>query len=329
MARIKKEKRKSGIVIALLIGIMFFGTIAGGFLFGNSKTKDRPQIASPPPKSPDFQEEFMTVRHNPVNTTILTSFGYQTISYNDTYISVDPNNPLAGRALIFDIRVTNITNTNHTGASDTLTVKEGDTIEVDYTGRLKSGEVFDTASSKIARDASIPKVSWFSERPFYEPLEFIVGVGMMIPGFDDAVVGMKINETKTVEIPMERAYGPRNTSLVKVVPIIQKIPKTQQIKRFIEVQNEEFRKNFGNVNLTAGKTFNVPGTDFNASIFYTTENMTVIEMLLRKGDTVRIWDYPWNSTVISVTQGAVVLEHNIKSGDTIQFPGMPWNTTVL
>jgi FKBP-type peptidyl-prolyl cis-trans isomerase 2 len=210
-----------------------------------------------------------------------------------------------------------------------MTVGKGDTIKVNYTGRLESGEVFDTSHPEIARNESVPKVSWFNERTFYEPMEFTAGSGMMIEGFDEAVVGMKINETKEVEIPVEKGYGIRDSSLVQSLPITREVQETMQIKRYHELTPEEFRRNFGSVNITQGQTFNVPGTDFNASILYTAGNRAVVEMLPKHGEVVRIYEYPWNSTVVLVSPGSLILKHNIKSGDVIQFPGMPWNSTVL
>jgi peptidylprolyl isomerase len=76
--------------------------------------------------------------------------------------------------------------------------KNGDRVRVHYTGRLEDGQVFD--SSKDG-----------------DPLEFTVGQGEVIPGFDDAVRGMSVGETKTVEIESEDAYGPRRDSLVTQV----------------------------------------------------------------------------------------------------------------
>ena len=67
-------------------------------------------------------------------------------------------------------------------------VKSGDQVEVHYTGRLISGEVFDSSQGR-------------------EPLAFSVGAGQMIAGFDAAVVGMAIGEKKTINIPAAEAYG--------------------------------------------------------------------------------------------------------------------------
>ena len=85
-------------------------------------------------------------------------------------------------------------------------VKNGDTIAVDYVGRLEDGTVFD---SSIASEAK--KTKKYSESREYAPLVFTVGAGKMIAGFDKGVVGMKVGEKKTLTIPPEDAYGTGGT----------------------------------------------------------------------------------------------------------------------
>lgn len=75
------------------------------------------------------------------------------------------------------------------------TVAHGSKVKIHYTGTFKNGEVFDSSC-----DA--------------EPLEFEVGTGQVIPGFDKAVVGMKVGETKSVRLPETEAYGPYNEEMV-------------------------------------------------------------------------------------------------------------------
>jgi len=77
--------------------------------------------------------------------------------------------------------------------------ENGDTVQVNYTGRLADGTVFD---SSVGR----------------EPLEFTLGAGQMIPGFEKAVFGMKVGEKKTVTIPVDEAYGPRRDDMIMEVP---------------------------------------------------------------------------------------------------------------
>lgn len=77
--------------------------------------------------------------------------------------------------------------------------KENDTVKVHYTGKILNGQVFD---SSIER----------------EPLEFTLGTGQIIPGFENGVIGMAVNEKKTVQIPSAEAYGERREELFKEVP---------------------------------------------------------------------------------------------------------------
>jgi FKBP-type peptidyl-prolyl cis-trans isomerase 2 len=92
-----------------------------------------------------------------------------------------------------------------TGCSTAPRAKNGDTVQVHYTGKLKDGTVFD---SSVGR----------------EPLEFKLGAGQMIPGFEKAVLGMKVGEKKTVTIPVNEAYGPRRADRMLEVPR-EELPK--------------------------------------------------------------------------------------------------------
>jgi len=76
--------------------------------------------------------------------------------------------------------------------------KNGDTVKIHYTGRLQDGSVFDSSSGR-------------------EPLQFVIGSGQVIPGFENAVTGMKVGEKKTADIPCKEAYGERNPSMVMEV----------------------------------------------------------------------------------------------------------------
>ena len=73
--------------------------------------------------------------------------------------------------------------------------RNGDVVQVDYTGKLADGTVFDSSAGR-------------------EPLEFTLGAGQVIPGFEKAVFGMKVGEKKTATIPVEEAYGPYRDDMV-------------------------------------------------------------------------------------------------------------------
>ncbi len=84
------------------------------------------------------------------------------------------------------------------GVNKMTDAKKGDTVKVHYTGKLDDGSVFDTSREG-------------------EPLEFIIGEGHVIPGFEDAVVGMSQGEKKTVRIESKEAYGPHYDEGIIVV----------------------------------------------------------------------------------------------------------------
>ena len=96
---------------------------------------------------------------------------------------------------------------------ETMKAKTGSVVKVDYLGTT-GGKVFDTSIKDEAERAGI-----YNDARDYAPLEFKVGAGQMIKGFDNAVMGMAVGEEKTVTIPPEEAYGSYNPELVKEIPI--------------------------------------------------------------------------------------------------------------
>ena len=77
---------------------------------------------------------------------------------------------------------------------------EGDAVSVHYTGTLDGDSEFDSSEGS-------------------DPIKFTLGGGQMIPGFEQAIYGMAVGETKTVTIPSAQAYGPRNENLVMELDI--------------------------------------------------------------------------------------------------------------
>lgn len=83
-------------------------------------------------------------------------------------------------------------------------VKKGDVVKVHYTGKLTSGDQFDSSAGR-------------------EPLEFTVGAGQMIKGFDAALPGMKVGDKKTINIAAADAYGEKNDEAIIEFPK-EKVP---------------------------------------------------------------------------------------------------------
>lgn len=114
-------------------------------------------------------------------------------------------------------------------------VKLNDSIKVHYTGRIETGDIFD---SSVERD----------------PLAFTVGEGNLLKGFEDAVVGMKINDSKEIHIPFAEGYGELRPDLIakvekknlspEITPtvgmeLMSKYPDGQEVVvRIVEVEEE-------------------------------------------------------------------------------------------
>jgi len=99
--------------------------------------------------------------------------------------------------------------------------KQGDRVQVHYTGKLADGTVFDTSRER-------------------HPLQFTIGKGQVIAGFEQAVAGMSVGESKTTLIPVEQAYGARRDDLVVTLDRKQFAPDLDpKIGQRLEVTQED------------------------------------------------------------------------------------------
>jgi peptidylprolyl isomerase len=95
-------------------------------------------------------------------------------------------------------------------------VKDGDVVRVHYTGKLTNGEQFDSSEGR-------------------EPLEFTVGAGQMIKGFDDAMPGMSVGEKKTINILPGDAYGEKDEQAMIEFPKAN-IPPDMKLEKGMQLQ---------------------------------------------------------------------------------------------
>lgn len=98
------------------------------------------------------------------------------------------------------------------GCTDTgnMAVQNGDNVSVDYIGTFEDGKVFDTSLPQVALEAGI-----YNPQRDYSPLEFQVGGGRIIEGFNKGVIGMKVGETKNITLTPDEGYGQYDPTLVK------------------------------------------------------------------------------------------------------------------
>jgi FKBP-type peptidyl-prolyl cis-trans isomerase 2 len=97
-------------------------------------------------------------------------------------------------------------------------IKEGSKVKVHYTGKFEDNNVFDSSTGK-------------------DPIEFVVGEGNLILGFEQGVMGLSAGDKKTVELEPEQAYGPYNEELVNQVPL-DRVPEGVQAGQMLEAQTE-------------------------------------------------------------------------------------------
>lgn len=103
-------------------------------------------------------------------------------------------------------------------------VASGDTVAVWYVGTETDGTMFDTNVRDAAQEGGIYNAEFDQcdgddlSMCKYQPLEFTVGAGQMIPGFDSGIIGMKVGETRTLEIAADDAYGQPSDELIQTVP---------------------------------------------------------------------------------------------------------------
>jgi peptidylprolyl isomerase len=102
--------------------------------------------------------------------------------------------------------------------------KHGDTVKVHYTGKLEDSTVFDSSTKR-------------------DPLQFKIGDSQIIPGFEQAVVGMNPGESKTIKLPADKAYGPYREEMVLVVDQNQ-FPKNLKLEvgQQLQIPQKDGRK---------------------------------------------------------------------------------------
>ena len=96
-----------------------------------------------------------------------------------------------------------------------MAVKKGDFILLEYVGRVKqTGDLFDTTLQEVAKAENA-----YRENEQYEPMLVVVGEGWVVEGLDEKVVDLEPEKPATIEIPQEKAFGPRDPSKVRSIPL--------------------------------------------------------------------------------------------------------------
>jgi FKBP-type peptidyl-prolyl cis-trans isomerase 2 len=226
-------------------------------------------------------------------------------------------------------------------------VENNDIVAVDYTGTFENGSVFDSSIKDVAQQGGV-----YNPLRTYEPLEFTMGYGGLIKGFEGAIMGMKALEEKDIVLQPDQAYGSPRADLVKGIEKYQRSPMVQNVSierfrtdleaeptagreyyltnktsykldwpiRVLDVQNDTVVFTYV-PNGTATIT-----TVFGPALVYGDGEDIVIEITAREGQKIVTVAGP--ARVVNVTNDLINLDFNHElAGKTLKFHLKLWNIT--
>ena len=184
--------------------------------------------------------------------------------------------------------------------------KVGDTVSINYIGSLEDGTVFDTNIESVATENNLQKQT-------YEPLSFKIGSKQVIPGFENAVIGMVPKETKKFKVDPKDGY-PYNEAL-----IARAIPKDSEIEKFIDISPVSYKKIY-NKNPVIGDIASNEQIPFSIKVLNVSQDVTSVEVLLKIGDKIKLTGTEWISEVIESSATKYKVHQNPEVGANYIIP---------
>lgn len=206
-----------------------------------------------------------------------------------------------------------------TGCTKKKVAEAGDTVQVSYIGSFENGTVFDTNLVVVAKEANI-----YSPTKSYEPLNFTIGEGSTIKGFEDALIGMHEGEVKSVVLPPNKAYGKELPMKIATIPLQKVIPRYVLVDRTINIDSIKFFGEHENAvvgdRITEGKQK------------YTVEKVNATDVTLKIdseiGDNLTLPNTKWQSVIINMSNDSMLVEQRPKNGTVIQSAIGPFRVTI-
>ena len=202
-------------------------------------------------------------------------------------------------------------------------VEAGDRIKVDYIGKFADGRVFDTSLWEVASDdTAYPKSLFFGMRgdeTAYRPLEFTVGQGTIIRGFDLGVRGMVVGETKIVEVTVDQGYGPMDHAKMVTLQLEEKLPLTTLMDK------ATFKATYGEEPVSFRSVTNqrlgLPAYVLN---FNSQTGKAEVTLQVDIGETYKAYSYGsygWDVEVTAIEDGQVTIRHLLDEDDELNVRG--------
>jgi FKBP-type peptidyl-prolyl cis-trans isomerase 2 len=201
-------------------------------------------------------------------------------------------------------------------ACSSSTVQKGDYVQVTYAGAFTNGSLFDT--NNPALQASLPE----APAGHFKPLTVHMGEGRVVPGFENALLGMKEGETKTVTIKSRDAYGTYDAEKLITVPKEVVFPRQVTMQRTVSMPKADFIKKTKKESVKIGEMLETQ--NFNYNITGVNRTHVLLFMLNASKDPIHIEGQIWNSTLNRTTPTTFVYRHVVADGDKVDTEDGPY-----
>ena len=210
--------------------------------------------------------------------------------------------------------------TDTANPTDTNTVQRGDKVHIRFTQKLENGTIIDTNYETIAKQEGIINDS-------YPALIFIVGQGRVPKGLEDALIGMKPGNKKTIKLYPKDAYGEYKHELVGIAERIQHKEINITVVTTESLTSKKFTEIFKKKVAIPGNTVSTPKTPWNYTITDIKSDNITLKAQISKGDTYALPDIQlWNSTAIQIKDNEAIFQQNPENGTIV--PTQLGNATV-
>jgi FKBP-type peptidyl-prolyl cis-trans isomerase 2 len=200
-----------------------------------------------------------------------------------------------------------------------LVAQRGDTVLVNYVGTFENGSVFDTNIAAVAQ-----RIGTYSFSTSYAPLNITLGNGDVIPGFEQALYGMRKGESKHVIVTPDQGYGNYSIGKTAEIPLDNEVDRVVTAERTVIVPTNVLRQEHPDAQ--EGQSFQNGGTNY--TIMSIGPANTTLFLEAAPGDLLRVGGTSWNSTVLNVTAREVIVRQDPVNGTTITTALGPVQVTV-
>jgi FKBP-type peptidyl-prolyl cis-trans isomerase 2 len=194
-----------------------------------------------------------------------------------------------------------------------IVVDHGDSVLLTYTGAFQNGTIFDTNDRSLALQ--------FPDKRF-QPLAVTIGKGGVIPGFENALLGMQEGKTKTVNVKPQDGYGTYDASLVFTIQKTLVFERDITVRRTVEVSKAELLQRMQAASISAGEMFNTENFIYNVTSVKS-GNVTLYIVNLTHNP-VQLEGMPWESSIMSQTPATYVFRHNVVAEETYNTENGPY-----